>query len=201
MSDKESDASSKSSQSDKEEVNKNDEYSTSSSEDEDEIEDIDEIDIKLSQMRKAAKEKGTNRVRNRLEGLKSYDEVLREHTLTRMKEGLTKILSMHTPAELSSICGVLKLKTLQQGQVSVKQLLDYASVNGVITEDKVNELFAVMWDGALIEYIRSIGHPVSTQFIDPKITIMQIWSGKCHLTELPYHTITHAYIHSFIIYT
>ena len=134
-------------------------------------------------------------MRNKLEGLKSYDELLRDHTNQRMKEGLAAILMMHTSAELSAICGVLGLNTLQRGEDSLNQLIKYVSPDGQVLDELVDKLMENMWEGpsyiysltylyihsltlslgALIEYLRTIGHPVHTQFTDPKITIHQVW--------------------------
>ena len=32
-----------------------------------------------------------------------------------------------------------------------------------------------MWEGALFEYLKSIGHPFSNMFLDPKETVMKVW--------------------------
>ena len=40
-------------------------------------------------------------------GLQSYEDMMKEHALVRMQEGLLKILQLHTPVELSSLCGCL----------------------------------------------------------------------------------------------
>lgn len=149
--------------------------SSSSSDEESESQDINDADIRLAQMKKAALAKGKNRVKDRLAGLKSYDELMREHALQRMRDGLKKILELHTPTELSSICGQLKLKTLQKGHNSIDQILTYATEGGVFSEEKVNSVFSVLWEGALFEYLRSIGHPVHTQYNDPRQTLFNLW--------------------------
>ncbi len=86
-------------------------------------------------------------MRNKLEGLKSYDELLRDHTNQRMKEGLASILMMHTAAELSAICGVLGLNTLQRGEDSLNQLITYASPDGQVIDELVDKLMENMWEG------------------------------------------------------
>ena len=152
-----------------------DESSSSSSSSSDDEEDIDDNEIKLRQMQRNARNKGKSRVRNKLAGLKSYDELLREHALQRMKEGLQTILEMHTPIELSSICGLLKLKVQQPAKVSMRLIMEYASKGGVMTEDTIKEIFNCMWEGALVEYLRSIGHPCHSLAVDPKLSVMAIW--------------------------
>jgi len=33
-----------------------------------------------------------------------------------------------------------------------------------------------MWEGALFEYLKSIGHPFSNMFLDPKETVLKVWA-------------------------
>ena len=147
--------------------------SSSSSSSDDEV-DIDENEIKFRQLQRNARNKAS-KTRGKLVGLKSYDQLLQEHALTRMKEGLKTILEMHTPVELSSICGLLKLKVQQPAKVSMRLILDYAAEGGKMTEEKIHQIFNCMWEGALVEYLRSIGHPCHSLVTDPKISVMAIW--------------------------
>ena len=151
-----------------------DSSSSSSSSSSDDERDIDDNEVKLRQMQRNARNKNS-RTRNKLVGLKSYDELLREHALIRMREGLQTILEMHTPVELSSICGLLKLKVQQPAKVSMRLIMEYASEGGKITEEKIHEIFNCMWEGALVEYLRSIGHPCHSLVANPKISVMAIW--------------------------
>lgn len=154
--------------------NEEEESSSSSSSSSDDEIDVDDNDVRLRQMKRNARNKNS-RTRNKLAGLKSYDELLREHALTRMKEGLKTILEMHTPVELSSICGLLCLKVQQPAKVSMRLILEYASEGGKMTEEKIHEIFNCMWEGALVEYLRSIGHPVHSLATNPKVSVMAIW--------------------------
>jgi hypothetical protein len=63
-------------------------------------------------------------------GLQSYEDMMREHALTRMQDGLKKILMLHTPPELSSICGVLRLSVKEKASTSIKLIIEYASKGG-----------------------------------------------------------------------
>jgi len=119
-----------------------DSSSSSSSSSSDDERDIDDNEVKLRQMKRNARNKNS-RTRNKLVGLKSYDELLREHALIRMREGLQTILEMHTPVELSSICGLLKLKVQQPAKVSMRLIMDYASEGGKVTEEKIHEILYV----------------------------------------------------------
>ena len=159
-------------------VSQHDQSSTASSSDDDNAseKDIDDTEIRMQQMRRAAREKGSNRLKNKLAGLKTYDQALREHATARMVDGLTKLLSLHSGAELSAVCGRLGLKCMQKGETSIKQILAFVKTEGTVDQDKVEKLFGIVWDGAVLEYLRSIGHPVSTEFLDPKLTLMNIWT-------------------------
>ena len=100
---------------------------------------------------------------------------MKAHAFKRMQEGLRKILSCHTAVELSSICGCLQLKTQQKASTSMDQIMKYATETGELDETRINTILRFTWEGALWEYLHSIGHPVHTMVLDPKITIMKLW--------------------------
>jgi hypothetical protein len=106
----------------------------------------------------------------------SYDEMMKSHALERMKDGLRKLLALHSGVEVSSICGCLKLKVQQKASTSIEQIISYASETEEMVESKTHQILNFMWEGALWEYLHSIGHPVHPITIDPKITIIQIWN-------------------------
>jgi len=84
---------------------------------------VDLAEIKLQQMRRKARAKAEakeGKGNQRMQGLQSYEDMVREHELQRMQEGLKKILMLHTPPELSSICGVLALSVKEKASTSIK---------------------------------------------------------------------------------
>jgi hypothetical protein len=154
--------------------------SSSSSSDEEDAskEDVDLADIKLQQMKRKARAKAEakeGKGNQRMAGLQSYEDMMREHALQRMQVGLKELLMMHTPPELSSICGVLGLPAKEKASTSIKSILDFASKGGRLNPERTRDLLGKMWEGALFEYLRSIGHPQMTMFLDPKETVMKIW--------------------------
>ncbi|RYH20809.1 hypothetical protein EON65_22420 [archaeon] len=79
------------------------------------------------------------------------------HGLKRMQDGLRALLSLHHPVELSSICGCLKLKVQQKVNVSMNQIIKYASEKEEIDVLKIKTILRFMYEGALWEYLHSIG--------------------------------------------
>jgi hypothetical protein len=100
---------------------------------------------------------------------------MKSHAFKRMQDGMRKILSLHTAVELSSICGCLQLKAQQKATTSIDQILKYAGEAGELDENRVKNILKYLWEGALWEYLHSIGHPIHTMVIDPKITILKLW--------------------------
>ena len=151
---------------------------SSSSDSDDAREDFDEAEIKLQQMRRKARAKaeaargGGNK---RMEGLQSFESMQAEHALKRTEDGLKKVLALHTPPELSSICGVLKLAVKQKGTDSTRLIIDSVSENGRVQADRMLTLLDLMWEGALFEYLRCIGHPIHSMFVDPRETVLKLW--------------------------
>ena len=36
-------------------------------------------------------------------------------------------------------------------------------------------LLNIMWEGALFEYLRCIGHPIHSMLVDPRETVLKLW--------------------------
>ena len=81
----------------------------------------------------------------------------RAHGLKRMQDGLRSLLSLHHPVELSSICGCLKLKVQQKANVSMNQIIKFASEKEEIDPLKIKTILKFMYEGALWEYLHCIG--------------------------------------------
>lgn len=149
---------------------------SSDNEDLDKREELDANDVKLQQMRRGAQKRGgQSKIVARFEGLVSYDDMLRQHAFQRMKDGIQKILSLHTPVELSSLCGCLGLKVQEKAATSIHFITQYASESSNLDEARLRHIMNFMWEGALWEYLHFIGHPVHSMRPDPKKTILEIW--------------------------
>jgi hypothetical protein len=152
--------------------------SSSSSSDDDGKEEMDLAEIKLQQMRRTARQRADNKAGRgnaRIGGLQSYEDMQREHGLKRMQQGLRDLLSLHTPPELSSICGVLKLSVKEKASTSIKLIIEYASQGGSMKPERTQDLLNKCWEGACFEYLKTVGHPAMTMFLDPRETIIKIW--------------------------
>lgn len=100
----------------------------------------------------------------------------RAHGLKRMQDGLRTLLSLHHPVELSSICGCLKLKVQQKANVSMNQIIKYASETEEIDELKIKIILKFMYEGALWEYLHSIGKLLIYCSFNSVIEIQQLFS-------------------------
>lgn len=150
----------------------------SSSDSDDHREDFDETEIKLQQMRRKARAKAeaTRGVgQERMKGLQSFEEMQQEHALKRTEKGLKDVLALHTPSELSSICGVLRLPVKQKGTDSTRYIIKSVSDNGIVQAERMLALLDLMWEGALFEYLRCVGHPIHSMFVDPRETVLKLW--------------------------
>ncbi len=150
----------------------------SSSDSDDHREDFDEAEIKLQQMRRKARanaeaQRGVGQ--ERMKGLQSFEQMQQEHALKRTEKGLKEVLTLHTPSELSSICGVLRLPVKQKGTDSTRLIIKSVSENGVVQAERMLSLLDIMWEGALFEYLRCIGHPIHSMFVDPRETVLKLW--------------------------
>ena len=139
-------------------------------------EELNQNDVKLQQMRRGAQKRGgQSKIAARFEGLVSYDEMLRQHAFQRMKEGIQQILSLHTAVELSSLCGCLGLKVQEKASTSMHFITQYASESNDLDGERIKYILNFMWEGALWEYLHTIGHPVHSMRPDPKKTILELW--------------------------
>ena len=136
---------------------------------------VSETEARLAHLRRGARDKAPNRFEAKLAGLKTPEEIQREHSMVRIKEGLNHILMLHTPVELSSVCGVLGLKVQQKPKQSLEQIMGYALSDPKQEEGKLNRVLSCLWEGAVFEYLRAIGHPVYNELNDPRLTVAKIW--------------------------
>lgn len=110
-----------------------------------------------------------------------------DHASARMEQGLIDLLSLHTPNELSSICGNLNLKILQKASNSIQQIMK--SVRGgrnFISRENAESLVKLFWEQPILEYLRSIGHPAhSMSRMNPKDSVIAMWISGGFLTSQP----------------
>lgn len=150
---------------------------STSSDDDDDYE-IDEAALRRAQMKRNAKTKGqTSKLLMKFKNIMTPEERERSNMMKRIDMGLRAVLQLHSPVELSSICGVLGLKPLERGPASIEQIVQYCKDEETHEFSELLIMRAVncMWEGALFEYLKSVGHPMTTAFADPKLTLMKIW--------------------------
>jgi cell division protein FtsB len=152
---------------------------------------IDDVKLKLLQMKRANNKKlPQSRLLMKFKNFVSPEQRAKNELNKRIDSGIRACLAFHTPVELSSICGTLGLKALQRAVVSVESIIKYCkgseptasgeeSEGGGDEDDDFNESKVLkvvnnMWEGALFEYLKSIGHPIVTSQ-DPKQTVMKVW--------------------------
>jgi hypothetical protein len=163
------------------EKDSNDEASLRQEDDEDDddgddVADIDVADMKLNQLRRGnRKRRKRGNQYNRLEGLQSLETLKKSHALKRMEEGLRNILALHTPVELSSICGCLQLKVQQKAATSIEQIIQFVLKTEDFDLTAIETVLGYMWEGALWEYLHRIGHPIHSTRVNPRRTVMEIW--------------------------
>ena len=89
------------------------------------------------------------------------------------------MLSLHTPNELSSICGQLGLRILQKASVSIEQVMKYmenSHKDKIITMEVAEKVLKCMWETPILEYLRSTGHPVHPlSKMDPRKSVLTLW--------------------------
>jgi hypothetical protein len=158
----------------------------SESEDEGEDGEFNQQQVKLAQMKRNARNKGTtSKLIQKYKNIMTPEERLKMETIKRIEAGIRSILVLHTPIELSSMCGSLGLKPLERASHSIDQLVNFCKDGGEdFSEAKVAMCVNVMWESAIFEYLKSIGVPMMTCFPDPKQALMKIWR-KGGFGEIP----------------
>lgn len=174
-----------------------DSLSTSSDEEDDAEEEgfveIDETKQKLAQMKRNNRGKGViNRQSSKL--LAKFGKMLTpaqravKEQAERVERGLREVLSLHSPVELSSICGNLGCQTLLRGDESIELLVEYCRKDEdkeTFSDYKVNRLCNNMWEGALLEYLKKVGHPQKGLQSDPKQAVMKMWRESGFTVKAP----------------
>lgn len=103
--------------------------------------------------------------------------MLKEQAFKRMQDGLRKVLQLHTPVELSSLCGCLHLKVQEKASTSIDQIIRYACETEELDLERISQILRYMWEGPLWEYLHCTGHPIHSMRTDPKSTVLQLWEN------------------------
>ena len=122
-----------------------------------------------------AKEQSKKRAEELMKKLKGNIDNSNKKAVQRMMVGLKKILDLHNPIELSSICGSLFLKVQERGHISLKSILKYAEVNGAPNTERIEKIISACWEEPLMEYIRSELNPNFHRAKDPAVTVINWW--------------------------
>eukprot|EP01041_Mallomonas_annulata_P006836 gene6836-13845_t len=134
----------------------------------------------------------TSKLLSKYKGKKTEAQIAHEAAVARMTEGLRLTLKLHKPVELSSICGVLGLKTLERAHDSMEFIMEYAKDGDEVAETKVTKIVEAMWEGALFEYLINIGSPLQSSAADPKVHVLRLWKEGmiCESNKFIPHYIT-----------
>lgn len=136
---------------------------------------VDDTKLKLAQMKRANRSKvPQSKLLMKFKNFISPEQRAKNELNKRIDTGVRACLMLHTATELSSICGVLGLRSLERATSSIDQIISYCKEEDDFSEPKVLKTVNNMWEGALFEYLKSIGHPALTSQ-DPKLTVMKIW--------------------------
>lgn len=101
----------------------------------------------------------------------------RKAILRQMEEGMDIVLHLHNKTELGSLCGCLgifcKDTTANQRIGFVKEEIE--EVPETERQAKYLEILTFIWEGILFEYLRCIGHPVSSTQYQPRQFVISHW--------------------------
>jgi hypothetical protein len=90
----------------------------------------------------------------------------------QMKEGMRALLLMQNKHELDCLCKALDVETRGRNTQKINRI--FSSCLG--TEQDYDRVLSYMWEGTLIEYLRSIGLPMrEVKKSDPRRTIIEVW--------------------------
>ena len=123
----------------------------------------------------SGKEQSKKRAEELMKKLKGNIDNSNKKALQRMMIGLKKVLDLHNPIELSSICGSLFLKVQERGHISLKSILKYAEINGAPNTQRIEKIISACWEEPLMEYIRSELNPNFHRAKDPSLTVINWW--------------------------
>jgi hypothetical protein len=90
----------------------------------------------------------------------------------QMKEGMRSLLLMHNKHELDCLCNALEVEIRGRNAQKINRLFSAC----LDTEADYDRVLSYMWEGTLIEYLRSIGLPIrEVKKADPRRTIIEVW--------------------------
>jgi hypothetical protein len=142
--------------------------------DDDDYLEVDTQQIRAAQIKRNARNKGKSKLMHKFKGLGEGEDKEAMLRFKRIGDGIRTILGLHNPVELSSISGTLNLSVQEKGTTSIENIVRFCVENNEFAEDKMVRVVASCWEGALFEYLKSVGYPLVTCFSDPKPATMKI---------------------------
>ncbi|KAG5184343.1 hypothetical protein JKP88DRAFT_277114 [Tribonema minus] len=98
-----------------------------------------------------------------------------DRVMLDMKAGMEMLLDMHSPVELSSLCGALGVLEPVTSPERKSAVMHYIREGRHQAEQRFAEVLRFVWEGLLFEYLRSVGCPVFTAERDPRIYVLKYW--------------------------
>lgn len=142
--------------------------------DDDEYLEVDTQQVRAQQLKRVARNKGKSKLMHKFKGLGEGEDKEAKLRFKRIGDGIRTILGLHNPVELSSISGNLNLPTQEKGMNSIENIVRFCVENNEFSEDKMIRVISNCWEGALFEYLKSVGFPMITCFADPKPATMKV---------------------------
>jgi hypothetical protein len=135
--------------------------------------DTDDQQIRIAQLQRNARNKGKSKLMHKFKGLGEGEDKEAKLRFKRLGDALRSILKLHNPVELSSICGNLGLPTQERGSTSLENIIAFCIEKNEFSEGKIIQMISATWEGALFEYLKSVGYPMISSFADPKLAVMK----------------------------
>jgi len=140
--------------------------------------DLDDTKVKLYQMKRNAANKGkASTLLNKFKNVMSNEDRDKLRMAKRMNIGLRTVLGLHNAIELSAICGMMQLRPLERAEKSIDQIVAFCKINDGFNENLIRRTVNTMGETAIVEYLMSIGHPLTSLFSDPRPALMRYWQN------------------------
>ena len=97
-----------------------------------------------------------------------------DHTIA-MREGMRALLAMHNQHELDNLCTSLQVEKKGRNAQKINRLFNQCLNN----ENDYDRVLSMMWEGTLVEYLRSAGLPMrEVKEADPRRSVIELWRKR-----------------------
>ena len=104
--------------------------------------------------------------------LSDYEKKKQNRVPVEMKNGMRALLNLHNEEEMRILVGQLGMHDKRSKATRIQKIFQLHLQQG---EKSYTNLLSLIWEGIIIEYLRTVGRTIRSYTQDPRSFVMKYW--------------------------